>query len=173
MYGVAPNIEPVVSPIRHRDLLKKATDLDIDGLVNPVLIRFCATFVDQGFANWSLPHREDGFYKSFLKIYGRHGGPPGLWMNSLTPEIARLERCQIGPEASIIESLNLLGVVHSDWGDYIEATLLALRGWAGVIWQLEVRPDRQAVSVSPGTLLEFLAIRLILERLALSQLAKQ
>lgn len=171
MYTLLPKMDPITLPIRHRDLLRKVTEIDTDLLVNPVLIRFCAAYVDQGFANWSLPHREEGFYRSFLKVYGNHSGPPGFWLNSLKPEIDRLNREGIGPEASVFESLQLLGVPQSEWGEFIEATLLALKGYAGVIWQLEVRPDRQAVSATSGTLLEFLAIRLILERLALTTVA--
>ena len=63
--------------------------------------------------------------------------------------------------------------ISSEWGDFITASLLALRGWAGLIWQLEVRPDRQALSATPGCLMEFLAVRLILERHALTFAAEQ
>ncbi len=173
MFSVAPVVQQRIPAIRHRDVLLEATQFDTDRLVHPVLIRFCAAFADQGFANWSLPHRDQGFFKSFLAVYGQPGGPPGEWIHALPGEVDRLERMQSGPVESIVESLQMLGVDRKEWGDFITASLLALRGWAGLLWQLEVRPDRQAISATPGTLLEFLAVRLILERLALAHCAKR
>ena len=173
MYSVAPFVESRIPIIRHRDLLREATDFDTDGLVHPVLIRFCAAFTDQGFANWSLPHREDGFYKSFLSLYSQSAGPPDRWLKGLPEELSRLESAKIGPVDSLIESLELLGVPPQEWDEFITASLLALKGWAGLIWQLEVRPDRQALSAKPGCLIEFLAVRLILERLALTSASEE
>src|SRR5688500_13348556 len=54
----------------------------------------------------------------------------------------------------------------AEWEDIITATLLALRGWAGMIRQVELRADRATFPGPAGSLVEFLAIRLILERLA-------
>ena len=65
--------------VRHRDAVKAVTLEDSDLLVNEILIRFSAAFVDQGLAEWVLPHREDGFLSAFIKIYGRPGGPPSPW----------------------------------------------------------------------------------------------
>jgi uncharacterized protein YbcC (UPF0753/DUF2309 family) len=62
-------------------------------------------------------------------------------------------------------------VIEDEWDDYITATLLALRGWAGMIRQMEVRGDRVAVPAPAGSLIEFLAVRLLLERFALAHLA--
>ena len=173
MFDVAPTVELRMPAIRHRDVLSEAIEFDTDGLVHPVLIRFCAAFADQGFANWSLPHREDGFFKSFLSVYRQPNGPPDRWMDALPDELSRIETAKLAPIDSIVESLELLGVDPSEWEDFITASLLALRGWAGLIWQLEVRPDRQALSAAPGCLMEFLAVRLILERLALAHAAEQ
>ena len=66
----------------------------------------------------------------------------------------------------------MLGVDESEWDEFLTATLLALRGWAGMIWQLEVRGDRVAHPAPAGSLLEFLAVRLVLERVALTHLAQ-
>lgn len=159
-------------PIRHRDVLRQATGEDTDLLVNPVLIRFCAAFVDQGLAHWTLPHRELGFYKSFFGLYRQTGGPPDAWLRGLPRELARLEHAGLGPLESIVESLELLGVPDSEWDDFIAVSLFALRGWAGMIWQMEVRSDRVPLPVTPGTLAEFLAVRLILDRLALTYYGK-
>ena len=158
-------------PLRHRDALQEVTNQDSDELVNDVLIRFCAAFTDQGMAGWKLPVREHGFYRAFCEVYSLSAGPPDLWMRGLASELARVQAAQLDPLASIRESLDLLGVNDGEQGDFLTASLLALRGWAGMIWQLEVRPDRVALSAPRGSLIEFLAIRLILERVALAHVA--
>lgn len=168
IFTVPPYVETRIPITRHRDLLLQVTNFDTDLLVHPILIRFCAAFADQGFANWSLPRRDDGFFAAFLNVYGQPGGPPDRWMKPLPDEVKRLTAAKIEPLDSVLESLDLLGVPPEDWEEFITASLLALKGWAGLIWQLEVRPDRQALSAKSGCLIEFLAVRLILERLALT-----
>ncbi len=157
--------------LRHRDALQRATNRDSDALVNDVLIRFCAAFTDQGMAGWKLPARDHGFYRAFCEVYSLPAGPPDLWMRGLAGELARVQAARLTPLDSIRESLDLLGVNDGEQDDFLTASLLALRGWAGMIWQLEVRPDRVALSAPRGSLVEFLAIRLILERVALTHLA--
>ncbi len=160
-----------LAALRHRDYLLEATGEDSDALVHDVLIRFCAAFTDQGLAHWHLPHREEGFYRSFEALYRGSGGPPDVWLQGLPAELDRLDAAGMSPLDSILESLELLGVVEDEWDDFIPATLLALRGWAGMIYQMEVRGDRVALSAPAQSLVEFLAVRLILERLALAHVA--
>ncbi|WP_373650030.1 DUF2309 domain-containing protein [Schlesneria sp. DSM 10557] len=173
MHNVPPYVESRVPFVRHRDVLRAATSFDTDSLVHPVLIRFCAAFTDQGFANWSLPYREQGFFHSFLDLYSQSSGPPDRWMAELAPELSQIKASGQDPLQSVVESLEILGVKHEEWEDFITASLLALRGWTGLIWQLEARPDRQAISAPPGSLIEFLAVRLILERIALRFAARE
>lgn len=152
---------------RHRDLLLEVTGQDADRLVHEPLIRFCAAFLDQGFADWPLPDGELGFYRTFLNAYGQPCGPPDRWMRGLRKEVNRLDSENISPLDSLAQSLIALGVDESTEQAFIEQTLLALRGYAGMIWQLESRGDRVARPAPAGSLLEFLAVRLILDRLAL------
>jgi hypothetical protein len=159
--------------IRHRDLLREATNKDSDVLVHEVLIPFCAAFTDQGFADWTLPNRDDGLYHAFCELYRTPGGPPFRWLHGLSSELTRLQEAGFEPLDSILESLEMLGVCEEEWDDFIVASLLALRGWAGMLWQMETRGDRVPRPVPPGTLIEFLAVRLILERQALAYLAKE
>lgn len=160
-------------PVRHRDVLLQVTGEDSDALVHEVLIRFCAAFADQGQADWSLPHREHGFYRAFCELYRQPAGPPNRWLRGLTAEINRLESAKIGPLESIVESLKILGVREPLWDDYITSSLIALRGWASLIWHIEVRGDRVALPAPEGTLTEYLAVRLLLERLALRHVARE
>lgn len=159
--------------LRHRDALLRAINRDSDELVHEVMIRFCAAFTDQGFAGWRLPVRDRGFFRAFCETYRLPGGPPDRWMHGLSEELARLEASGMEPLESIRESLDLLGVSNDEEEDFITASLLALRGWAGLIWQMEDRPDRVALSAPSGTLTEFLAVRLVLERIALTHVADE
>jgi uncharacterized protein YbcC (UPF0753/DUF2309 family) len=169
-----PHFTPVPPvPIRHRKRLLDATGMDSDLLVHEVLIRFCAAFLDQGLAHWSLPRRDQGFYRSFCALYGLGGGPPDPWLRGIAAEFRRLQEDQVSPLASIHESLELLGVAEDEWEDFLSFTLLALRGWAGMIRQIEVRGDRVVQPVPADSLVEFLAIRLVLDRWALAYTARQ
>ena len=150
--------------VRHRELLLEVMGDDSDLLVHPVLIRFCAAFSDQGISDWVLPDRERGFFRSFCTLYQSQAGRAERWMRPLSKELGRLDATGTTPLACIRESLEDLGVPEDRWGDFIEATVLALRGWAGMIWQMEVREDRVAKPAPQGSLIEFVAVRLLLER---------
>src|SRR5262245_14928964 len=165
------------APVRHpaarpRDWLLQATGQDCDLCVNEVLIRFCSAFLDQGISQWPLPKREQGFLKAFTALYSRAGGPPNRWLRDLPRELKRIELAGMSTLESIHESLELLGVPHDQWDDYIISSFLALPGWAGMIRQMEERADRVAHGAPPGSLVEYLAVRLILERLAAARTAR-
>ncbi len=171
--GVPAFTPPPPAHARHRDLLLEATGTDADRLVHDVLIRFCAAFLDQGFAPWPLPRRDEGPYRAFCALYRQSGGPPERWLRGLAPELARLEDGHVAPLESIRESLATLGVAEEEWDDFLSATLLALRGWGGMVLQVELRGDRVVRPVPAGSLIDLLAIRLVLDRLALAYVARQ
>jgi uncharacterized protein len=154
-------------PVRHRDVLLQATGEDVDGLVDPPLIRFCASFLDQGFAQWDLPLREEGFLKSFLALH-RDGRPVDRWLRRLPAEIRRIEAAGLDAAGMIDESLDRLGVPEREREEYLVRTLLALRGWAGMIWQMETNAEWTVRPAPRGTLVEYVAVRLLLERLAIA-----
>ncbi len=171
--NLPPYTSPPELPLRHRDLLLEAAGEDSDAPVHDLLIKYCAAFLDQGLAHWPLPGRELGFYKSFCSLYRQSGPPPQRWMRGLAAELGRLQDENIGPVVSVEESLGILGVSQLEWGEYIASTLLALRGWGGMIHQLEMRGDRAAIPVPEGSLVEFLAVRLILDRFSLAHAAQE
>ena len=84
-----------------------------------------------------------------------------------------MQDSQLTPPEVIHESLKLLGVSETEWDDYLAATLLALRGWGGIIRHIEERPDRVAHPLPAESLLGLVATRLLLERVALSYAAKE
>ncbi len=170
--GVPRSSEAEPSHTRHRDVLLETGGDDSDALVHPVLIRFCAAFLDQGVCAWRLPHLNQGLFEAFCSLYA-DASLVAPWMRSLPGELRRLRRAQMSPLESIEESLRLLGVGESEWPAFIEASLIALRGWAGMVWQMESNVEWIVRPAPDGSLVEFLAVRLILDRIALTHLCGQ
>jgi len=158
--------------VRHRDALLAATGVDSDALVHDVLIKLCAAFLDQGFARWPLPRRDDGLFAALASLFGSEQALAELWLADLPLELMRIEQAKLRPIDSILESLDLLGVPEAEWEAYLTATLLALRGWAGMIRQVALRSDAVAHPIPPDSHLDYLAVRLLLERMALEWVAR-
>ncbi|MFM8275056.1 MAG: putative inorganic carbon transporter subunit DabA, partial [Gemmata sp.] len=170
----APDPEPPPPlPVRHRDWLLRVCGVDTDLWVHDALIRFTAAFLDQGVSQWPLPDRGQGYFRAFLSLYARAGGPPDRWLRGLRPEAARLLAAGTGAVESACASLALLGVPVAEWDEFIGATLLPLRGWAGMVHEVETRGDRVAHPVPPDSLTEFVAVRLLLERCAAGYAARE
>lgn len=162
---------PVKRLLRPRDLLLNSVGRDIDAMVHEVLVRFTAAYLDQGFATWPLPKREDGFYAAFAALY-HDSHPVREWMRPLPAELNRLASAGLDPYGSIAESLELLGVEPADTDEYLQEILLALPGWAGMLWQMETNAEWTVHPAPAGTLEGYLVVRLILERLAVAYVAK-
>src|SRR5262249_36635226 len=102
-------------PIRHRDLLLAATGADSDALVHPVLIRWCAAFLDQGVAYWPMPARERGFYGAIRRLYAGARWAVEPWLRPLFAELARPELADADPLRVVLGTLDALGVEEAEW----------------------------------------------------------
>ncbi len=171
VHRAAAPARPATRALRPRDWILEATGADPDRLVDDVLIRFCAAFLDQGLAHRPLPGRDLGFYQAFLNLYAPGRFSPDPWMRRLSRELRTLTTQGVSPLESIRQSLERLGVAEADEEAFLTATLLVLRGWAGMIWQMETRGDRAVRPAPEGTLLQYVAIRLILDCTATEHLA--
>src|SRR5262249_56681 len=138
-----------------------------------VLIPFCAAYLDQGFANWEMPRREAGLYATFLSLYGESLAAPSHWMALVQREARRLSGGHISPLESIQESLGIFVGAAEERDKFLTRTLLALRGWAGMIHQMETNAEWTPHPAPSGSLVEFLAVRLILDRLATATLSRE
>ena len=156
--------------VRHRDYLLENGAGDCDTLVNPFLIRFCAAFLDQGQAHFPMPVRKSGLFPSFLELYSLKSAILPYWLQGVAELLADLKARQVSALDCALESLRVLGVPRNHWPDFVQDTFLALKGWAGMVHQAHERPDRLPVEKVPAELLDFLAVRLVLERFALKRL---
>lgn len=158
--------------VRPRDLLLKATARDSDLLVHDVLIRFCAAYLDQGFAPWNLPDRSAGFFAAFQTVFGG-SFQSEEWLSELPGELRRIQLAGLSPVESIAESVSMFGITSAELEAFITQTALALRGWAGMLWQMETNAEWTVRPAPAGSLQEFLAVRLVLDRLAVRHLYRQ
>src|SRR5262249_30190070 len=169
-----PPAMPNIIPVRHRDWLQLVCGLDTDAWIHPPLIRFLAGYLDQGLAPWSMPDRSRGIHGCFLEIYRTSlSAQCGPWARALPRLVA--EDCAADRDAlsSIANSLAQLGIIDSEYEDYLAAELLALRGWAGIVRQIEERPDRVPARDLTVTLRGYLAVRLLFARAALAYAARR
>src|SRR5207248_1467134 len=147
---------------------------DTDAWIHPSLIRFLAGYLDQGLAHWPMPERSRGIHGCFLELYRASlAAQCGRWARSLPHIVAEDRAADRSALSSIANSLDQLGVAHDECADYLSAELLALRGWAGIVRQIEERPDRVPARDLRVTLRGYLAVRLLVERAALDEAARQ
>ena len=172
-----PSAPSTTIPVRHRDWLQAVASIDTDSWIHPPLIRFLAGYLDQGLAQWSMPERSLGIHGCFLEIYCTSlAARCGHWARTLPQLVGEDRAAGRSAISSVANSLTLLGIVPGDsdeCADYLGAELLALRGWAGIVRQIEERPDRVPARDLTVTLRGYLAVRLLFERAALDEAARQ
>jgi len=165
--SIPPMRVPARPHPRRRGDLVDAGGPDIDEELRPLLTRWCASFLDQSIALWQMPGRENGMYAACRALYSTGGLLGAPWTRGLAKELARQQRADLGASDVVLMQLEELGVPLEERQDYLTAELLALRGWAGIIHQLELRPDRLGDSGVPVSLIDYLALRLTLSALCL------
>lgn len=152
-------------------LLCQLTGEDVRQTLQPTLIRHLAAHLDQGVAAWRNPARAQGFYAAWRLSIGHDWA----WeLDGLPGARREIEQLPDEPLQAIVGELYRLGPDTSHWCDYLERLALELPGWSGMfLWrathqstsvQRENSPE-DSLENSPVDMLDYLAVRLVLERL--------
>ncbi|MCU0718962.1 MAG: Na-translocating system protein MpsB, partial [Pirellula sp.] len=110
------------SPLRYtrpNQLVSHLYGLNLDGLVNELLIRFCAAYLDQGFAGLQLPARETGLWSSFIELYSAPFSLLPDWAKSLKEELKRVRRNSLNAIDVLEESLQFFEVPDEKIEDFL------------------------------------------------------
>ncbi|WP_066393828.1 DUF2309 domain-containing protein [Neobacillus mesonae] len=119
--------------------------------LNNQMIKWCKLFLDESQAIWSMPNREKGFYQAWRNLASLD---PAL-QASLRKQIKELP---LTAEEALREALLVLEISYSDIQSYLEAHLLSLPGWAGMmLWRSQENPKDQSL------VMDYLAVRLSME----------
>lgn len=156
-----------------REALLAVSNEDANDLVNSMLIPLCAAFLDRGQSHWSMPDREQGFFRAWLsvKLAGRSIRPG--WLSQLGKRLRDYRARQVDGEDVVLEVLGELGVAESEQGRFIEHTLQQMPGWAGMFARLETAPGPIGRSRARVSLVDFLAVRLTLDLFAFRDIARR
>jgi len=158
-----PPAAAVAAPARRRDQILRLLGVDTDEFVHPVLIRLCSAFLDQGIAYWRMPDREAGLLGVFRRLFGLPTDRPDPVWRGLDVVLREQAAQEWTATRTVVWALRALQLPESAWPEAIQANLLSLRGWAGMVRQFEVRPDRVPTQPSPARLVDFLAVQLLLK----------
>jgi len=138
----------------------------VDEVIHPWLIRLCSVYLDQGTAYWPMPNREGGFYESARRLFSARGGIFPKYLVGLDEEFRRQERLSSSAADAVLDYLDSQRFQETKWPEIVEAELLALPGWAGLIHKLEKDPALAPHKTLPCSLMDYLAVRLTMSRVA-------
>ncbi|WP_449622710.1 DUF2309 domain-containing protein [Robertmurraya sp. Marseille-Q9965] len=115
------------------------------------IIKWCKLYLDNSYTGWTMPNREEGFYRAWKRLI------------QYDPALSKKERecLKDWPQdahKALKESLFLLGIHEQEIQSYLEGHLLSLPGWAGLmLWRSQQSNHEHAL------LTEYLAVRISME----------
>ncbi len=154
-----------------RGLLHALTGKDILDSVRPQLIRLCASLLDEGLAAWRLPGRETvGLYQAWRQSLNYDFQ---AFFQELDDAHVVLDRLPEDALEAIEQQLEALSIPQSQWAGYLQRLALEIPGWSGLINWRQTHPQYQADDATQPLLADYLALRLVLDRLYLQPLCRK
>jgi uncharacterized protein YbcC (UPF0753/DUF2309 family) len=138
----------------------------VDEIIHPWLIRLCSVFLDQGMAYWPMPDREKGFYRAVRSLLSARGGIFPRYLTGLREELDRQAYFSFSSADAVLDCLDSQRFHEEEWEEVLRTELLALPGWAGLMRRLESEPALAPHEPVPCSLMDFLAVRLTMTRVA-------
>ncbi len=133
----------------------------IEATVDREMTTWCAAFLDEGEASWSMPYREQTFYRAW-KALAQYDA--ALWLIGIRQAAGKVRALPDRPEDAILESLMQLRIPKAAWEGYLTQHLAALFGWTGYIKWRASQTGFPWQEQCPIDLVNYLAVRLFYER---------
>ncbi|MDP1524434.1 MAG: DUF2309 domain-containing protein [Rhodocyclaceae bacterium] len=151
-------------------LVRELTDEDALDTVRPVLIRHLGAHLDLGLAPWHNPLRGQGFYAAW-KQSALHD--PAWNIEGLPAAREEIARLPDNPLDVIMAALAQLELPEERWPTYLERLALELPGWSGMFLWREQHPGYADTSDVPVAIADYLAVRIVLERLVCADIVRR
>ncbi|GJL66316.1 MAG: hypothetical protein NPIRA05_12870 [Nitrospirales bacterium] len=128
--------------------------------INNYMIKWVATFVDEGFAAWEMPRRQEGFYQAWRALAQHDLSARFLGIHEFNQKVFNLPT---DPEEALACNLHRLGIPQERWSDYLARHFSQLPGWARYVRWLGEHPAYHAQRKYPIDTTQYLAVRLFYE----------
>jgi uncharacterized protein YbcC (UPF0753/DUF2309 family) len=126
-------------------------------------------FLDLGSALFPMPGRDEGLVNVLRRMARMPLAVPEPFLGSLR---ARLGTPEVSSLALIVSCLEKRGRRETAWPSVIHEAMFALPGYAGMVNRLEHVPSECPVGVTVK-LVDYVAVRLVVEELALLEIARR
>ncbi|MGD8937324.1 MAG: Na-translocating system protein MpsB, partial [Thiogranum sp.] len=151
-------------------LLRAVTGEDLMETMQPLLVRHVGSFLDQGLAAWHAPDRQRGFY-AVWRDTAMHD--PAWMLDDLPDWRDSLDALPDDPLDVILVELRWLGLDQARWVPYLERLALELPGWSGMFLWRHGHPGYAGLDRVRVNMADYLAVRLVLERLFAQRLCRE
>lgn len=154
-------LDSVGDKITLSGFIKAITGIDLMDEIRPALLKYLSSYLDQGMAAWHHSERNKGFYYSWKQ--SAHEDLTWIF-EDFENWADNLDALADDPMDTIIQELQRQGISKDRWTGYLERLALELPGWSGMfLWRHNHSGyDGQTY---PVNMLDYLAVRLVLERL--------
>ncbi len=139
------SMQPISSHLENQDGERLVNVLDHH------VIKWCKLYLDESQAGWTMPNREEGFYHAWQCLI------------QYDPALSKQQRKNLkdwpqDAHMALKEALSELEIPRSEIQSYLEAHLLSLPGWAGMmLWRSgQSRQEHELLT-------EYLAVRISME----------
>lgn len=151
-----------------RDRALLASEDEICARVHPILARSCAAYFGPG----AMADRALGLYRSARRaLADADAAEP--WLREAAAVFRSQAERGLDAAQALRETLAALGVPVAARGRFLRRAAQALPGWPGLIYRLARHPKELPAGGPPASLLDFLAVRLVLERAARAEAARR
>ncbi len=152
-----------------RGFLQAVTGKDIFDELRPALIRHLALFLDLGLASWHPGEENRGFYDCWRSHVIND---PAWFLEDIWDWYDEISNLPEDPLDTIIYELKRIGVPKKSQAHYLQLLALELPGWSGMFNWHAGHPGYQGFNARVN-MTDYLAVRLILERLYAQRLCSR
>ncbi|MES9937097.1 MAG: DUF2309 domain-containing protein [Sedimenticola sp.] len=151
-------------------LLKAVTGYDLMDDIRPLMVRHLGNYLDQGVAAWHSQDRDKGFYHTW-----RQSALIDLaWVFEDMPDWQdQVESLPEDAMDTIVGEMMRLGLSEEHWLNYLERMSLELPGWSGMFLWRHLNPGYDGQEDVKVEMIDYLAVRLVLERLFAQRLCRK
>ena len=163
-------LNKVGTEISLRTLLQRLTGVDVQEDILQYLLRFLGAWLDEGVAAWHPKEGRIGFYQSWKQsaLKDQYG-----MINNIPEWADYIDSLPDDALETVMAELTRMDIPQHKWANYLERLALDLPGWSGMFFWRHQHPDYNGLDHIDVNMMDYLAVRLVLEHLFVRRLCRE